>query len=361
MDSLKFLAFADLHNHNYSQFATVLPGGINSRLADCLSILEQIKSYGEKEKILKVLFLGDLFNSRSKVAIDVYCMVYDMLEEFYHAGFELFFIVGNHDQCLKSGEFHSIRPLSGTVSMVIDRPRYISALGVYAVPYVDGLEDRRISIKAGLNTKATMLAVHTPVSGAKVGPAELALGAELKLTDLQSDKYKLVLLGHYHRAQKLAENVFYLGSPLQLNLGERNDGLKGFWEVDTEDYSMKQIPTKYPKFVEITENWTMEEVLGNFVKLMLRADTQEKDSLKLKTRIEKAARIVVVEKLREEKTQKRLDIEPGMSFEEMLEKFVQGSETELDKSRLVKMGTSFLKEEADEQKHHESGRLRQGS
>ncbi len=341
---MKFLAFADLHAHNYSQFSSILSDGTNTRLADCLDIFRQIREYGEKKGIKKALFLGDLFNTRTKVAIDVYYKVFDELAVMKSEGFELFLIVGNHDQFLKSGAIHSIRPLS-SVATVIDKPICLKELDVYAIPYIENLEARRGAIMAGRKAGAGILAIHSPVDGALVGPTDVALQDGLKLADLKGNAFKMILLGHYHKSQKLAENVHFLGSPLELNLGERNDGQKGFWVVDTEDYSMKMIPTQYPRFIELEDEWTEEQVRNNFVRLVLK-NSKEKDDLKIKQEILAAGgKAVVIERLQQEEVQQRLDIKPGMSFSEMLVGFVDNYETNLEKKKLIKTGKAFIKVE----------------
>ena len=343
---MKFLAFADLHCHNYSQFSTILPDGTNSRLADCLDIFRQIREYGKEKGIKKVLFLGDLFNTRTKLAIDVYHKVFDELVEMKIEGFEVYLIVGNHDQFLKSGALHSMRPMS-SVAEVIDGPAYIEELDTFAVPYIENLEARRRAILAAQDAGAGILAIHSSVDGAKVGPTDLVLEEGLKLSDFGGNKFRLVLLGHYHKSQKLAENIMYLGSPLQLNLGERNDGEKGFWIVDTEDYSMEMVATQYPKFIELENEWLPEEVKGNFVRLIL-GGSKEKDDLEVKKEImENGARAVVIERQEVEEVQQRLDIKPGMSFSEMLEEFVDNFETKLEKKRLKKIGKAFLLEKGE--------------
>ena len=198
------------------------------------------------------------------------------------------------------------------------------------------------------DTGAGILAIHSPVDGALVGPSDMVLEDGLKMADFGRNRFRLILLGHYHKSQKLAENIRYLGSPLQLNLGERNDGQKGFWEVNTDDYSMKMIPTQYPKFIEIEgENWDEDTVRGNFVKVIVGA-SQKGDDLELKKKIlEAGARGVTVEREQVEEVQQRLDIKPGMSFSEMLEEFVDNYGTKLEKKKLIKMGTSFLKEDKE--------------
>ena len=70
---------------------------------------------------------------------------------------------------------------------------------------------------------------------------------------------------------------------------------------------------------------------------------KEKDDLEVKKEImEDGARAVVIERQEVEEIQQRLDIKPGMSFEEMLEGFVENYETKLEKKKLIKIGKAFL-------------------
>jgi DNA repair exonuclease SbcCD nuclease subunit len=76
--------------------------------------------------------------------------------------------------------------------------------------------------------------------------------SDIGMNDL-SGKYELVLLGHYHKPQELSgQNIklFYVGSPIQLDWGEKEDE-KRFLVVDTDTLDVQSIPTTgYKKYIE---------------------------------------------------------------------------------------------------------------
>jgi len=60
---------------------------------------------------------------------------------------------------------------------------------------------------------------------------------------------RLVFFGHYHEQTKLSNNCFVIGSPMHLNFGDVSE--RGIYLVDTEDWSVKFIKLKYPRFITI--------------------------------------------------------------------------------------------------------------
>lgn len=72
-----------------------------------------------------------------------------------------------------------------------------------------------------------------------------------------------VLIGHYHNASRLADNVIYTGSAYQNNYGETITD-KGF-TVIFDDGSTKFIPSKFPKYIKETIDVNDRETLRNLL------------------------------------------------------------------------------------------------
>ena len=72
-----------------------------------------------------------------------------------------------------------------------------------------------------------------------------------------------VLIGHYHNASKLADNVIYTGSAYQNNYGE-NITDKGF-TVIFDNGSTKFVPSKFPKYIKEVVNANDRECLRNLL------------------------------------------------------------------------------------------------
>ena len=110
----------------------------------------------------------------------------------------------------------------------------------------------------------------------------ISIVSDISINDLVG-KYELVLLGHYHKPQEIIRDdikLYYVGSPIQLDWGEKNDE-KRFLVVDTETLEVKSVPTKgYRKHIELDiTNSNKSEILkiakeekekGNYVKILKR-------------------------------------------------------------------------------------------
>jgi DNA repair exonuclease SbcCD nuclease subunit len=90
-------------------------------------------------------------------------------------------------------------------------------------------------------------------------------------------------LGHYHKPQEIIRediSLYYVGSPIQLDWGEKNDE-KRFLVVDTETLEVESIPTSgYKKHIELdVTNSNKAEIIklakeakeeGHYVKVVKR-------------------------------------------------------------------------------------------
>lgn len=72
-----------------------------------------------------------------------------------------------------------------------------------------------------------------------------------------------VLIGHYHNASKLSDNVIYTGSAYQNNYGE-NITDKGF-TILFNDGSIKFVPSKFPKYIKEVIDANDKETLMNLL------------------------------------------------------------------------------------------------
>jgi DNA repair exonuclease SbcCD nuclease subunit len=72
-----------------------------------------------------------------------------------------------------------------------------------------------------------------------------------------------VLIGHYHNASKLADNVIYTGSAYQNNYGETSED-KGC-TVLFDDGSIRQIPLVFPRYIKETIDVNDKDTLKNLI------------------------------------------------------------------------------------------------
>jgi DNA repair exonuclease SbcCD nuclease subunit len=98
---------------------------------------------------------------------------------------------------------------------------------------------------------------HIPVAGSQLTKDYRSTSNyEITVEEIQPECFIGVLMGHYHTAQLLADNMLYLGSLLQESFCDI-DQQKGFWEMDLCPdrqrfiKSLKFIHTNYPQFRQI--------------------------------------------------------------------------------------------------------------
>lgn len=102
----------------------------------------------------------------------------------------------------------------------------------------------------GAMLKPTILLLHTDYPGAKdTDNTEVGTVENLNVNLLT--KFKLVLIGHIHKPQRLGKKVYMVGAPLQQRRTDRNCKL-GYWKI-YKDFSMEFKSFKgFPKFVDVS-------------------------------------------------------------------------------------------------------------
>jgi DNA repair exonuclease SbcCD nuclease subunit len=247
----RFLFFADLHCHNWAQYHTRLENGLNSRFSDCLSIIHQAGQAVAQYGVSNVFFLGDLFESRKALDIDVFSQTHLEIRELAKVVPENVWILkGNHDCHSRIGDMHSIEGLRDIPKVhVISEPDGELVIGdtrIAAFPYEADIEllKRMFSLLSDVD----LVLLHQPILEGVIGNYSHIAG-ELSVADLPMDRCKYVIAGDYHKRQFFGpgNRVHYVGSPLQLKIDEAGEE-KGFTLLDTQSWQLSTIPTEFPKF-----------------------------------------------------------------------------------------------------------------
>lgn len=223
MKRIVFVADVQLHNH--SQNATVTADGLNSRLHYGLETLRQAASLAEGGI---VVINGDLFDHRRYLEIDVLVHTYRTLVEMTKSLERIVIVVGNHDQFLKDGSVHSTEIFQSHPKIEVIGEWRIIGLGseygsISLCCHAFSLDIERVKhfISGVASAVGGILVLHQEVVGASMGHSICDKG--LRMEDLCADRFKFVLLGHFHAPQTLAPTVHYIGSPYQVDRSEAGD------------------------------------------------------------------------------------------------------------------------------------------
>jgi calcineurin-like phosphoesterase family protein len=167
-----------------------------------------------------IVHLGDLFDNRNVIPINLMNYTLDIVEEISKIA-PLHIIIGNHDLYSKStGEINSVRPFKHIDNIFIyDKPTKIEfeGVGILMVPYIDNRKEQ-ISI-INNNKDCKYLFCHSDLNGAKLHMTSAGHRNADKIDIEDFKDFRKVYSGHYHIVQR-DQNFTFVGSIFQM---DRND------------------------------------------------------------------------------------------------------------------------------------------
>lgn len=317
---MKFAVTGDVHLFRYNQDKIVQESGLPERLDSIKNCLYEMGSYCNRNGIKDIFMAGDLSHGKSVI----YSVAQDIMLQYFNDFRMINFHVidGNHDLSGKGEDVVSaLRPLEYVNNVIWTPFNEIRRMGmpedILFVPYSTNLP------KIIKEHKARILISHFGLSEGVLNSG-LSIISEVSLKDL-INRYELVILGHYHKPQEIINNkikLYYTGSPIQLDWGERND-VKRFLVVDTDTLEVESVPfTKYKKFVqiEVTSENQIEafdrakaaKENGDHVKIVLKENV---DTSEIKNDFQ------IVDKTEKDITNRGID--SSMSFHEKMRNYLK--------------------------------------
>lgn len=345
---MKLLFCADIHLHNFTQFATRLPSGRNSRLQDQLNIFKQLKDVVESRGVTHLFVLGDVFHSRTKIDVDVFSGGFLAMQNLASTGVQIYILVGNHDQFARVSGVHSLEPFK-MFATVVDKPmvRLLQngdKAKVVMFPYTVDTETLVKQLDA--IESADLVLMHQAVREGRVGPYGATGHGEISLKDMPLDRVRYVLAGDFHARQFDSSGKFhYIGSPLQLNFGESGEE-KAFSLIDTNTWEIETIPTKAPRFYTFA---TPTEFVNAVASQEVRPDIDfircyYKDEKDIAEDIRLAETRVLFEQERKEvQALQRIDPETACDDRALLEAYLMQKDLGgLNPDKLMQLGLELL-------------------
>lgn len=191
-----------------------------------------------------IVHLGDLFDNRNIIPINLMNYTMDIVEEIASIA-PLHIIIGNHDLWSKSaGEINSVRPFKYINNVFIyDKPTKIKFenINILMVPYVDNRKDQ-INIIDDYKD-CTYLFCHSDLNGAKMHLSSAGHRNSDKIDIENFSSFKKVYSGHYHIVQR-EKNFTFVGSIFQMDRNDYNDQ-KGIFIIDINKDEELFIPNDY--------------------------------------------------------------------------------------------------------------------
>lgn len=358
----KIVLFSDVHAHTFSALATVLPNGLNSRLADVVSCIDQIREYAVNIDADLVLFGGDLFHTRKQIPVQALNAAFSAMTMFSVHKIPILMIPGNHDQADREGTEHSLFAFTSFLE-VAHTPGWYQMRGkdssneysIMAVPYTENLEHLRDVVQkpAPPTNQPKIFLGHLGIQGAKVGADFVYTNPnDPTAADLNPEAFDAGFLGHYHMPQSLADapHFQYIGAPLQHNWGDRGQE-RGFMVYDTDTGDVDHIPLKAPTFNLLKSREAKKlspgDMKNNFVRIIDSKKWSEDAAEDYRTQVEARSVEIVIPPKKSVDMNQRIDLPTDLAPQDIISRYVSSGHVDvekLDEDYLVSLGQEIFQE-----------------
>jgi len=270
----KFVISADWHLSSYSNDKKDEKTGFSRRLTDIFNTLVNMFQYCYDNNIKTVIMAGDMFHNKSIIHTLALNIATGLFNSFKNIDFLL--IDGNHDLSGKGTSAVSSLMVFSKYPNVFWVGNVMKIDNLFFVPYSSDMKQHIIE-----NT-ADILISHFGLNEAVLNSG-ISIRTDIKINDLKN-KYKTVFLGHYHKPQEIIQpdiSVYYTGSPIQLNWGEKNE-TKRFLVYDHGEISSIETVgyTKLVEFIMTHENKDeilkeVETIKDENVEIVIKSDMKD--------------------------------------------------------------------------------------
>ena len=299
----------------------------------------------EREGITTVIDMGDTFDIRKSIDFSALQWAKDnYFDKLESMGITLHSIVGNHTAYYKNTndvnavdlllrEYDNVKTYSEVTSIEI------GGCNILLVPWINK-ENEDKSFGLINKSRASICMGHLELNGFRATPGHMMEhGMEWSIFK----KFDKTYSGHYH-CRSNQENIYYLGNPYEMFWNDVNDENRGFHLFDTEtlEHTPVNNPYRLHKIIYYNDQdyqlFDARELENKIVKVVVRNKSDGKKFEKFIDKLYSAnvAELKVVENfgLQEAEEFEAFESEDTLSI---LNRYVQESEVNLDKSRIQKM------------------------
>lgn len=229
----------------------------------CSKAAEEILQLKEEHGFEVLIHAGDLKHQYNPIDVRIVNFWLKTIGRWRKAGLEVFVNLGNHDRVGMHVDTQNWLPVVRKAgAFAYDEPRLV--MGAFtdrgvSIPPLAFLpfrnnpvllkrEAQDLAEKANENS---ILVFHCDLKNARYNVLSRS-SADISVDDLHPSKYLFCVGGHLHFQHKVADNVWYVGSPFATDWGEANQR-KGYLLIDTLKKTIKRIHSKIPGWYD--PNW----------------------------------------------------------------------------------------------------------
>lgn len=261
------VTISDSHLMNHWSYGKYNERGINSDLITKFLILKEALLLSEKT-YSPFIFCGDLLDQRvvDGVTLEYTSSFIRLLikskKENKIPGYIL--LGGNHELDDSAGNFSTLKHYSYFAENIITSPSVITFgnLNFICLPANQSIKEQlnTILLKYKNNPGLNILLLHGAIEGADLGSMRAPDGIAASVIEKCSKQFDWVICGDFHKYQIVnnLKNVYYCGSPNQMNLSDINVK-HGYQLLNLSTNKINFIESDSPKFKII------EYVCGEYI------------------------------------------------------------------------------------------------
>lgn len=274
------IVFSDLHLADYPKFNID-----NKRTLSHFRVLSKVQKLCLKYNC-PAICAGDLIHKPEILTNEFFTTLVNQFTKLNKKPWSLYCISGNHDMqnrnTIDNPSTSWVNSLSKLFTFMkpLDFKSYdLGKFILSGVPYLDhniGL-NLAINERAKETGKPNILILHSDFPGAEdTDGTEVGEVENLNINLLMP--FKLVLMGHIHKPQKLGKKVYMIGAPLQQRRTDRDCDL-GCWLI-MEDFTMKFINwrDKFPRFIDVTSEEDIKDD-GNYYTIVQKSPSSSETQI----------------------------------------------------------------------------------
>jgi len=277
------IAIADIHCSEYQNDELNIESNLPRRLHEIINTLNKICKFAKTNNIENIDILGDIHHDKNIISTDAQNAFKGVLANNKHITFNI--IAGNHDlSSTGDTQTSTIEVFDEYDNANIYTGSHKIEDNITILPYSNKITEEFRSLESN-----TILLSHFGVSEAML-QSGIHVASSISMKDLT--KFKLVLLGHYHKPQELNREgtvLYYPGSIIHHNWNDKNE-VKRFLVYDTETLEVQSIPitgiTMYKEYTiddesnsnDILTQVTADKDSGHIVRVKRNVKETENDT-----------------------------------------------------------------------------------
>lgn len=199
-------------------------------LSRVCEVLKRVRETVHEREATAAVCNGDFWDLRGTLSVRQLDVLLDEFEKFAEEEIDLVMIPGNHDQVTIDGRIHGVRVFDPFPNIyVATDPIMDEDDQTIFIPWREDPKEQSALFKQ-VPDGWTVFG-HAEVAGAMTNEHHKTKGRVSRKTIVK--RARACYLGHYHKRQKLADRIWYIGSPYEKNFGER-EWPHGIAVVDSE-------------------------------------------------------------------------------------------------------------------------------